>query len=108
MRTKTVQIAGKNIVITEKTIGQIKKLATEINIDFDNFLKTDLEGKNTADVAELVFNLVENKITQIFPELTSEDIENSYPSELEELIGGFMDVNFSAMKKVFIKATSMM
>ena len=108
MRTKTVQIANKNIVIQEKTIGQIKKLATEINIDFNNFLKTDLEGENTADIAELVFNLVENKVTQIFPELTSEDIENSYPSELEELIGGFIDVNFSAMKKVFIKATSMM
>lgn len=108
MRTKTVKIANKNIVIQEKTIGQIKKLATEINIDFNNFLKTDLEGKNTADIAGLVFNLVENKATQIFPELTSEDIENSYPSELEELIGGFMDVNFSAMKKVFVKATNMM
>ena len=108
MRTKTVQIAGKNIIIKEKTIREIKKLATEINIDFNNFLKTDLEGKNTADVAELIFNLLENKITQIFPELKCEDIDNAYPSELEELIGGFMDVNFSSMKKVFIKATSMM
>ena len=36
MRTKTVQIAGKNIIIKEKTIREIKKLATEINIDFNN------------------------------------------------------------------------
>lgn len=108
MRTKLVEVAGKKILIQEKTVGEIKKLSTEINIDFNSFIKTDLEGKNTSDVAELVFGLLESKITQIFPQLTTEDIDNAYVSELEVLIEGFIDVNFSMLKKVFMKVTSMM
>ncbi|MGL5718845.1 MAG: hypothetical protein ACRCX2_37935 [Paraclostridium sp.] len=108
MRTKNVEVAGKRILITEKTIGEIKKLSQEINVDFDSFLKTDLEGKNTTDVFGTVFELLENKITTIFPQLTNEDIDNAYVSEIESLIDGFIEVNFSMLKKVFIKVTSMM
>lgn len=108
MRIKNVEIAGKKIVVTEKTIGELKQLAKEINIEFDSFIKTDTEGKMTADIVDTAMGMLEDKVTQIFPQLTSEDIDNSYPSELEELIGGFVEVNFSSLKKVFSKVMNMM
>lgn len=108
MRTKTIEVANKKIVIEEKRIKELKELAKELNISFDNILKTDLEGKTTIDVVDLFVNELEDKITIIFPQLTKEDIEEAYVSEIENLIEGFIDVNFSVLKKVFIKATSMM
>lgn len=108
MRTKTIEVANKKIVIEEKRIKDLKELAKELNISFDNILKTDLEGKTTIDVVDLFVNELEDKITIIFPQLTKEDIEEAYVSEIENLIEGFIDVNFSVLKKVFIKATSMM
>jgi hypothetical protein len=36
------------------------------------------------------------------------DIDNVYISELENLVDGFLEVNFSMMKKVFMKVTTMM
>lgn len=107
MRTKTIEVANKKIVIEEKRIKELKELAKELNISFDNILKTDLEGKTTIDVVDLFVNELEDKITIIFPQLTKEDIEEAYVSEIENLIEGFIDVNFSVLKKVFIKATSM-
>ena len=108
MRTKTVKVGEQNILIAEKTIGELKRLAKELNVSFDTILNTDLEGKTTIDVADVFVDLLQDKLVVIFPQLKSEDIENCYPSEIEELIGGFIDVNFTGMKKVFSKVMSMM
>ena len=34
MRTKIVKVADKDILIQEKTIGEIKKIVNDLNIDF--------------------------------------------------------------------------
>lgn len=108
MRTKTVKVAEKNIVIMEKTIGELKQLSKDINVDLNNLFNTELKEMKTDEVVTSIFTLVEAKLTTIFPQLTEADIENAYMSQLEELIEGFIDVNFSGMKKVFSKVMTMM
>ena len=108
MRTKTVEVANKNILIQEMRIKDLKELAKQLNVSFDTILKTDLKDKTTVDVVNLFVNELQDKITTIFPQLTDDDVDNAYMSEIEGLIEGFIDVNFIGLKKVFIKATSLM
>jgi len=43
------------------------------------------------------------KLPVIFPDITAEDVKNAYMSELEKLIGGFIEVNFLAIKQMIPK-----
>lgn len=106
MRNKVVRVANKDILIQEKTIGELKKLASEINVDFNNLSK--IEMKDNDNLLGDIFSVIEDRINIVFPQLTKEDIDNAYISELEALIEGFIDVNFLILKKVFLKATTMM
>lgn len=103
MRNKIVKVANKDILIQEKTIGELKKLANDINFDFSKLSTLELKNENL--ITE-IFAILIDRIKVIFPQLTDEDIDNAYISELEGLIEGFMDVNFTMLKKVFIKATN--
>lgn len=103
MRNKIVKVANKDILIQEKTIGELKKLANDINFDFNKLSMIELKNENL--ITE-IFAILVDRIKVIFPQLTDEDIDNAYVSELEGLIEGFMDVNFTMLKKVFMKATN--
>jgi hypothetical protein len=105
MRTKIVKVADKDILIQEKTIGEIKKIVNELNIDFSKLMQTELEKENFLSE---VLSIVQDRIEILFPQLKDIDMDNVYISELENLIDGFLEVNFSMLKKVFIKATTMM
>lgn len=107
MRTKQIEIANKKIVITEKTIGELKQLSKDLSVDLHDFFKVDIDGKTTNDIASLMFEMLESKLIHIFPQLNQGDIDNAYPSQLEELIEGFVEVNFYGVKKVFSKAIPM-
>ena len=108
MRTKIVKINNKDICISEKKIKELKELSKEINLDFNELVGTETKDKKTDDVVGVVFDKIIGKLTIIFPTLTNEDIEEAYMSEIEELIGGFIEVNFTGMKKVFGAAMNMM
>jgi hypothetical protein len=108
MRTKIVKVNNKDICISEKKIKELRELSKEINIDFNSFIGTDVKDQKTDDIVTVVFEKVQEKLTVIFPTLTNEDIEEAYMSEIEELIGGFIEVNFTGMKKVFSQAMNMM
>ena len=105
MRTKIVKVADKDILIQEKTIGEIKKIVNELNIDFSKLMQTELEKENFLSE---VLSIVQDRIEILFPQLKDVDMDNVYISELENLIDGFLEVNFSMLKKVFMKVTTMM
>ena len=105
MRTKIVKVADKDILIQEKTIGEIKRIVNDLNIDFSKLMQTELEKDNFLNE---VLAIIQDRIEILFPQLKDIDMDNVYISELEGLIDGFLEVNFSMMKKVFIKATTMM
>ena len=105
MRTKIVKVADKDILIQEKTIGEIKKIVNDLNIDFSKLVQTELEKENFLNEVLLI---IQDRIEILFPQLKDVDMDNVYISELESLIDGFLEVNFSMMKKVFMKVTTMM
>ena len=105
MRTKIVKVANKDILIQEKTIGEIKKIVNDLNIDFSKLMQTELEKENFLNEVLLI---IQDRIEILFPQLSNVDMDNVYISELETLIDGFLEVNFSMMKKIFMKATTMM
>ena len=105
MRTKIVKVANKDILIQEKTIGEIKKIVNDLNIDFSKLMQTELEKENFLNEVLLI---IQDRIEILFPQLKDVDMDNVYISELESLVDGFLEVNFSMMKKVFMKVTTMM
>ena len=105
MRTKIVKVADKDILIQEKTIGEIKKIINELNVDFSKLMQTEIEKDNFLNEVLLI---IQDRIEILFPQLKDIDMDNVYISELENLIDGFLEVNFSMMKKVFMKVTTMM
>ena len=105
MRTKIIKVADKDILIQEKTIGEIKKIVNDLNIDFSKLIQTELEKENFLNEVLLI---IQDRIEILFPQLKDVDMDNVYISELESLIDGFLEVNFSMMKKIFMKATTMM
>ena len=105
MRTKIVKVADKDILIQEKTIGEIKRIVNDLNIDFSKLMQTEIEKDNFLNEVLLI---IQDRIVILFPQLKDIDMDNVYISELEGLIDGFLEVNFSMLKKVFMKATTMM
>lgn len=96
MRTKTVTVNGKTVIINEKKISELKALYEGSKDEFDGLAKA-----NTVDNAEnSLFEILYKEAVELFPVLNQDDIDNAYPSELEELIGGFIDVNFFGVKKI--------
>lgn len=96
MRVKEIEFAGKKLTIREKKIKELKALAEKIGVEFQDIFKADEVG----DVLGVLTSLLNDKIPEIFPEITSDDVDEAYSSEVEELISAFMDVNFSGLKKV--------
>ena len=105
MRTKIVKVASKDILIQEKTIGEIKKIVNDLNIDFSRLLETEIEKDNFLNEVLLI---IQDRIEILFPQLKDVDMDNVYISELEALVDGFLEVNFLMLKKVFMKVTTMM
>ena len=93
MRNKTVTVNGKQVVLKEKRISELR---TEV---FPKIMDLLDGGLSNIDVKDIL-PLLEEKISEIVPELSPEDIDNAYPSELEALIQGFIEVNFSGVKKM--------
>jgi hypothetical protein len=47
--------------------------------------------------------LLYKKLPVVFPDITEDDVKNAYMSDLEKLIGAFVDVNFFALKQMIPK-----
>ncbi|MBZ4662766.1 MAG: hypothetical protein JG776_448 [Caloramator sp.] len=96
MRVKTVEFAGKKITVREMKIKELNALADKLGVEFDKVFKAE----NTDDVKTALITALKDNIPKIFNDVAEGDIDEAYPSEIEELIRAFIDVNFFGVKKV--------
>ena len=100
MRNKIVDFAGKSVNVQEKRIGELEALTKQLFPSTKGKLK-DL-GKALDDL-EIEWDTLYKKLPVIYPDITPEDVKNAYMSELEKLIGAFVEVNFFAIKQLMPK-----
>ena len=100
MRNKIVKFADKDIDVKEKKIGELEILVRELFPSTKGKLKNLDKALNDL---ELDWDLLYKKIPIVFPEITEDDVKNAYMSDLEKLIGAFVDVNFFALKQIIPK-----
>lgn len=96
-RTKNVTVAGKEYVVQERRIGELKALITSLFPGSGG----KLSQINPASLFELeIDEVLSTRLPELFPGLTAEDIDNAYMSELEALFEAFVDVNFFGLKRL--------
>jgi len=99
-RNKIVEFAGKSINVQEKRIGELEILVRELFPATKGKLKNLDKALNDL---EIDWDLLYKKIPVVFPDITEDDVKNAYMSDLEKLIGAFIDVNFFALKQMIPK-----
>jgi len=104
MRNKIIEFAGKSINVQEKRIGELEILTKELFPSTKGKLKNLDKALNDL---EIDWDLLYKKLPVIFPDISEEDVKNAYMSELEKLIGAFVDVNFFALKQMIPKLTAL-
>jgi len=100
MRNKIVKFADKDINVQERRIGELEILVRELFPSTKGKLKNLDKALNDL---EIDWDLLYKKLPIIFPDITEDDVKNAYMSELEKLIGAFVDVNFFALKQMIPK-----
>jgi hypothetical protein len=100
MRNKIVKFADKDIDVKEKKIGELEILVRELFPSTKGKLKNLDKALNDL---ELDWDLLYKKLPVVFPDITEDDVKNAYMSDLEKLIGAFVDVNFFALKQMIPK-----
>ena len=99
-RNKIVKFADKDINVQEKKIGELEILTRELFPATKGKLKNLDKALNDL---ELDWDLLYKKLPVVFPDITEDDVKNAYMSDLEKLIGAFVDVNFFALKQMIPK-----
>ena len=97
MRNKIVKFADKDIDVKEKKIGELEILVRELFPSTKGKLKNLDKALNDL---EIDWDLLYKKLPVVFPDITEDDVKNAYMSDLEKLIGAFVDVNFFALKQM--------
>jgi hypothetical protein len=100
MRNKIVKFADKDIDVKEKKIGELEILVRELFPATKGKLKNLDKALNDL---EIDWDLLYQKLPIVFPDITPDDVKNAYMSDLEKLIGAFIDVNFFALKQMLPK-----
>jgi len=99
-RNKIVKFADKDIDVKEKKIGELEILVRELLPSTNGKLKNLDKALNDLEVD---WDLLYKKLPVVFPDITEDDVKNAYMSDLEKLIGAFVDVNFFALKQMIPK-----
>jgi len=100
MRNKIVKFADKDINVQEKRIGELEMLVRELFPSTKGKLKNLDKALNDL---EIDWDLLYQKLPIVFPDITEDDVKNAYMSDLEKLLGAFVDVNFFAIKQMIPK-----
>jgi hypothetical protein len=96
-RTKKVSIAGRELLVEERRIGELKQLVADLfpgsggklsEIDPSKLFELDVD------------DVLSKKLPEMFPGLSAEDVDNAYMSEIEALVEAFVDVNFFGLKRL--------
>lgn len=96
MRTKEVTFNGKKYTVKESRIKDLEKMMSELSGDFDTLVAL----KKGADLTQTLSALLVTKIRMILPKVKEEEIPDAFPSEVEEVIEAFIEVNFSGLRKL--------
>lgn len=94
MKTKTVIINGKQFTIAEMRNKEIQQMLEKYKAEFLGAEVTGLEGLVSA-----VYEFIKTKLQEIIPGLTAEDIDNAYPSEIDEAVEAFLTLNFPLARR---------
>ena len=94
MRIKEIVIGGQQITIKEKKIKVIK------NDTMEKLPKAFEAIQSVSMGAELV-DALQVQLKEFFPELKNIDLEDCYPSEIEDFLEAWSDVNFTGLKRLF-------
>lgn len=97
MRTQVVSIAGKEVIVNERRVGELKELVAKILPETGgNLANFRIEQLMSLDVSDVLYK----KLPEVFPGLEEKDVDNAYPSEIEALVEAFIDVHFFGLKKL--------
>lgn len=96
-RTKNVTVAGKEYVVQERRIGELKQLVADLFPGSGGKL-SEVDPTKLFDLE--IDDVLYTKLPELFPGLTAEDVDNAYMSELEALFEAFVDVNFFGLKRL--------
>jgi hypothetical protein len=100
MRSEIVTVNGKKVTVKEKRVIELR---TEVAPKIFELFDGGLTGLDTADLIPAL----QEKVSEIFPELSPEDLDNCYPSEIEALVQAFINVNFGGLKKIIPKLSGL-
>lgn len=99
MRTETVTIGGKEIVVREKLIKELKQ---DVLPKLESAWEAIIQG-NVANVAEILTD----QLQEIFPELNGVNLDECYPSEIEGFLEACISVNFTGLKRIALPLWSL-
>jgi len=92
MRSKSIEIAGKEIVIRESKIKEIKEnLIPRIGTAWTEIAKGDITG---------IVDRFGEQLPEVFPELKGVELDELYPSEVEAFVEAWIEVNFTGVKRL--------
>lgn len=97
MRDKVITFAGKEIRVTERRIGELEKLVVDL---FPSSKGKIANIDLSKEFGAMDFDLLYKKLPVVFPDLTKDDVQNAYMSEIEMLLEAFVDVNFFGLKRM--------
>ena len=97
MRTKTITFAGKKLRIEESRISELEGIVAKLFPESKGKI-TDIKLDSLME--QIGFELFYDKIPILFPDLTADDVKNAYPSEIEQLLEAFFEVNFTGVKRL--------
>lgn len=95
-RSKKITINEKEFVVKECRIKELEALIEKFKGDFDAVTTI----KSAEDLKQVVGALLRTRLPSLIPGLQEDDISNAYPSEIEEALEGFIEVNFTGMRKL--------
>lgn len=103
MRIKEIEFSGKPYIIKEMKVKDLREKVVPKVLPLMEVFK----GSDTMQAALDRIPELEEKLAEVFPGLTAERIDDAYPSEIEGLVAGFIDVNFLGLKTLLGRALSL-
>jgi len=95
-RQQKITVAGKEVIVAERKVKELEQLVNEIIASADGLsANTALDGT----IKDKAFDLLYKCVPKFFG-LTKKDMEDAYPSELEDLVEAFIEVNFQGVRKL--------
>lgn len=91
-----VTLAEKKYTVYECKIKTLEAFAGDVAKVVDALFAAD----KATEAKDAATKLLYEKVPKLFPGVTKEIIQESYPSELEALANAFIDLHFFALKRL--------